>query len=221
MEESVRNAPEARPVNALVLYDPDVARRAKLGRAARTARTALAVWGALSLAGIGAAAVLHGTGGLDAFARPGETIVVTAANEERSQPVAKAVTPERAPAAVAAPSASPTRESAPLGDTAMAVPEDGDPSPGAISEPLESAAAPAEPDAAPAEPAEPIVLARLPRSRPKDIVVADSVARRDPAQIRWRIRKLHDLPLRYAYTPYHAYAAPPPRRMPPPLVYEW
>jgi hypothetical protein len=64
------------------------------------------------------------------------------------------------------------------------------------------------------------VLARLPRSRPKSIVVADSVARRDPALIRWRIRKLEDVPLRYAYTPYHAYAAPP-RRMPPPLLYEW
>jgi hypothetical protein len=223
MDESVRDAPEARPVNALVPYDPEVARRAKLRRAAGAARTALAVWGAVSLAGIGFAAVLHGSGGLDAFARTGAAEVVTVAAAER-EPSLDAATLEPAPAAeTAAPSAAPApvaaavtvvpdvperREIAPAGRT------------GAATE--EPAATPVgEPAAAQAEPPEPVALARLPRSRPKSIVVADTVARRDPAQVRWRIRKLEDLPLRYAYMPHHAYAAPPPRRMPPPLLYEW
>jgi hypothetical protein len=205
MEESVRDAPEARPVNALVLYDPQVARTAKLRRAAGAARTALAVWGAVSLAGIGVVAALHGSGGLDAFARTsGAEVVAVADRSDRAAPPGQVATSEpEAATATAEPRSAETRASTPALRVALAAP----------------AAAPV--DAIEEAPAEPTVLARLPRSRPKSIVVADSVARRDPAQIRWRIRKLEDVPLRYAYTPYHAYAAPPPRRMPPPLLYEW
>lgn len=226
MEESVRNTPEARPVNALVVYDPRSARRARLGRAARAARAALAIWGAVSLAGIGGAAVLHGTGGLDALARPGEAMVVAAADAEGEQPAAQAATPEPIPlpGPPNTPLAPAPLSAAPI-DAVVAMPGPlhlpREPSPehqGAVASLPKPAAV--EPDAAPAEPAASVALARLPRSRPRNLIVADSVARRDPAQIRWRIRKLHEMPLRYAYTPHHAYAPSPPPRIPPPLLYQ-
>jgi hypothetical protein len=91
--------------------------------------------------------------------------------------------------------------------------------------PAASAPAPEPSPSVAEEPAsEPVVVARLPRVRPDEPLVTGSIARRDAAEIRKRIRRLHERPFRRAYPRYHAYVPPPPayaHRVPPPLLYEW
>ena len=224
MDETVRSAPAPQAANALVVYDPRRAGRARIGRVASGAKTMLAVWGAVSLAGIVVAPLLHDATNLAAFAHVGRQ-AATAPEQAPARP-ASASAAQPAPArtqpstiskrAAPAVEATAVREAPIAAFTEKAVSSRPEPLPAVTPAPRL-----VEPDLAKSLLAEATALARLPRSRPDEPITTGSIGQRETTDIRRRIRKLHELRFRYAASPYRASPSPPLRRRPPPLLYQW
>ncbi len=205
-----------RPANALVVYRPIKARSRLIARVLTIARAALLIWGGASLAGVSAAAIVYGQGGLDAYLRPavapGPTPSSTADLRAKvaAPPLAarlnapRPVNPQPAASPAAAALQPPAASLAFLAASERPPPA---PPPGAGMI-----------DASPLAPAEPLVAARLPPARPTEPVITGTVGRpRYASNAPRRFRRLRDAPFLYRRTrnredfpPYEDYRASPP-----------
>lgn len=231
-------AGENRPANALIIYRPAKARSQVTARLLGIARAALLIWGAASLAGVSAAAIAYGQGGLDIDLRtsvaPAPTLpaVVDLPPKVAAPPLAARLNSLRPvtspppaklaaapkPASAPRPATAPKLAAEPRPATASLQPAGLTGSDVTMSERSLSPPPGGEAmvDVSPLAAAEPLVAARIPQARPAAPERTGSIDRRYASQSPRRFRRLRDVPFLYRRTrdredfaPYEDQRAPP------------
>jgi hypothetical protein len=202
---------------------PRPARRALMGPILPVARTALMVWGGISLFGVAAAAVVYGQVGFDLDRlvgsgpkRPAVQLASAVAATPARIPVAAPARPPKPAAAPAIATAAPVRQAVPVASAAAPLPA----KPAAPSEMTVASLVPP-----PVDVDEPLIEARLPRPRPDEPVTATadepagttadeprvtgSLAQQHPYNARDPVRWSRRRPPMYIYYYPNFYRAPP------------